>query len=147
MRRTRTRFVRSSTPDGAPPLTRSSCSLLLDEHHRFVYVDFGRRGHCERVDWYGHLHRWFLDPLGVIVYTMAGGLKATFMASYLHTAIIFAVLVTFLFKVYASSDDLVGSPSKVYKALEAVSSSRETAPPSRRSKTAVQSKTTKVVLS
>merc|ERR1711966_5829 len=54
---------------------------------------------------------------------MAGGLKATFMASYLHTAIIFAVLVTFLFKVYASSDDLVGSPSKVYKALEAVSSS------------------------
>merc|ERR1711966_546099 len=65
----------------------------------------------------------FLIPLGVIVYTMAGGLKATFMASYLHTAIIFAVLVTFLFKVYASSDDLVGSPSKVYKALEAVSSS------------------------
>ena len=45
------------------------------------------------------------------------------MASYLHTAIIFAVGVTFLFKVYASSDDLVGSPSKVYKALEAVSSS------------------------
>ena len=41
----------------------------------------------------------FLIPLGVIVYTMAGGLKATFMASYLHTAIIFAVLVTFLFKV------------------------------------------------
>merc|ERR1711990_1432808 len=58
-----------------------------------------------------------------IVYTMAGGLKATFMASYLHTAIIFAVLVTFLFTVYASDDDLVGSPKKVYDALKAVSSS------------------------
>ena len=65
----------------------------------------------------------FLIPMGVIVYTMAGGLKATFMASYLHTAIIFAVLVTFLFTVYASDDDLVGSPKKVYDALKAVSSS------------------------
>jgi len=65
----------------------------------------------------------FLIPLGVIVYTMAGGLKATFMASYLHTAIIFAVLVTFLFAVYASDDDLVGSPKKVYKALQLVASS------------------------
>ena len=35
----------------------------------------------------------FLIPWGVILYTAAGGLKATFMASYLHTAIIFLVLV------------------------------------------------------
>lgn len=65
----------------------------------------------------------FLIPLGVIIYTMAGGLKATFMASYLHTAIIFCVLVTFLFAVYASDDDIVGSPKKVYDALTAVASS------------------------
>ena len=65
----------------------------------------------------------FFIPMGVIAYTVAGGLKATFMASYLHTAIIFAVLVTFLFTVYASDDDLVGSPKKVYDALKAVSSS------------------------
>ena len=30
----------------------------------------------------------FLIPWGVIVYTMAGGLKATFLASYVHTAIV-----------------------------------------------------------
>merc|ERR1719387_1891374 len=35
----------------------------------------------------------FLIPWGVILYTAAGGLKATFLASYLHTGIIFVVLV------------------------------------------------------
>jgi len=51
----------------------------------------------------------FLIPWGVIVYTMAGGLKATFMASYIHTAIIFLILVTFVFTVYIKqySTDLV----------------------------------------
>jgi Na+/proline symporter len=29
----------------------------------------------------------FLRPLGVIVYTLAGGLKATFLASYIHSVI------------------------------------------------------------
>jgi len=51
----------------------------------------------------------FLIPWGVIVYTFAGGLKATFIASYLHTAIIFIVLVVCIFTVYVktSSTDLV----------------------------------------
>ena len=35
----------------------------------------------------------FLIPWGVILYTAAGGLKATCMASYLHTPVIFLVLV------------------------------------------------------
>ena len=42
----------------------------------------------------------FLIPWGVILYTSAGGLKATFMASYLHTMIIFAVLITMITIVY-----------------------------------------------
>lgn len=29
----------------------------------------------------------FLIPLGVVVYTLAGGLKATFLASYVHSVI------------------------------------------------------------
>jgi len=58
----------------------------------------------------------FLIPWGVIVYTFAGGLKATFLASYLHTTIIFIVLVVCIFTVYVktSSTDLV------YDGLEAV---------------------------
>jgi Na+/proline symporter len=51
----------------------------------------------------------FLIPWGVILYTAAGGLKATFIASYLHTAIIFAVLITMITMVYIkkySSDQI-----------------------------------------
>eukprot|EP00980_Cylindrotheca_fusiformis_P014906 scaffold4062_cov137-Cylindrotheca_fusiformis.AAC.12 len=47
-------------------------------------------------------YRWasFLIPWGVILYTASGGLQATFLASYLHTVIIFAVLITMIFIVY-----------------------------------------------
>ena len=51
----------------------------------------------------------FLIPWGVILYTAAGGLKATFIASYIHTAIIFAVLITMITMVYIkkySSDEI-----------------------------------------
>lgn len=51
----------------------------------------------------------FLIPWGVIIYTAAGGLKATFIASYIHTVIIFAVLVTMVLVVYIkgySSDQI-----------------------------------------
>lgn len=61
----------------------------------------------------------FLIPLGVILYTLAGGLKATFIASYFNTAVILIALCIFLFQVYVFSDDL-GSPSVVWERLEAV---------------------------
>lgn len=51
----------------------------------------------------------FFIPWGVILYTAAGGLKATFIASYIHTTIIFAVLITMITMVYIkvySSDDI-----------------------------------------
>ena len=54
-----------------------------------------------------------LIPIGVILYTAAGGLKATFMASYIHTAILYLALLIFTFKIYASSEAAIGSPSKV----------------------------------
>ena len=51
----------------------------------------------------------FLIPWGIIVYTASGGLKATFLSNYLHTMIIFAVLITMVFVVYIkaySSDQI-----------------------------------------
>lgn len=54
-----------------------------------------------------------LIPVGVILYTAAGGLKATFMASYVHTAIVYIALLIFTFIIYASSEPGIGSPSKV----------------------------------
>lgn len=51
----------------------------------------------------------FLIPWGVILYTSAGGLKATFLASYIHTVVIFFVLVVMIFVVYIKyySSDLI----------------------------------------
>ncbi|XP_072052340.1 urea-proton symporter DUR3-like isoform X3 [Arachis hypogaea] len=66
----------------------------------------------------------FLIPLGVIVYTLAGGLKATFLASYIHSVIVHIVLVLFVYLVYTASSEL-GSPSVVYnRLLEVASKSR-----------------------
>ncbi|GMQ03932.1 hypothetical protein CsSME_00049537 [Camellia sinensis var. sinensis] len=66
----------------------------------------------------------FLIPLGVIVYTLVGGLKATFLASYIHSVIVHVVLVVFVYLVYTSSSKL-GSPSIVYhRLLEVASKSR-----------------------
>ena len=42
----------------------------------------------------------FLIPIGVMIYTLVGGLKATFVADYLHTIIIFITILTFVSVVY-----------------------------------------------
>lgn len=51
----------------------------------------------------------FLIPWGVILYTASGGLQATFLASYIHTVIIFIVLIMMVFIVYVQvySSDLI----------------------------------------
>jgi urea-proton symporter len=56
----------------------------------------------------------FFIPWGVILYTASGGLQATFMASYLHTSIIYAVLIIMIFIVYVK----VYSTDQIYDFLE-----------------------------
>lgn len=58
----------------------------------------------------------FLLPLNVVVYTALGGLKATFVSDWIHTVIIYGILLTTCFTVYCTSS-LVGSPSKMYDLL------------------------------
>jgi len=57
----------------------------------------------------------FLIPWGVILYTASGGLQATFLASYIHTVIIFAVLILMVFVVYVK----VYSADQIYDYLAA----------------------------
>jgi len=59
----------------------------------------------------------FLIPWGVILYTAVGGLKATFLASYIHTAIIFLVLVTCVYTVYVKEF----SSNAIHDGLQTVS--------------------------
>ena len=54
--------------------------------------------------------------LGVVVYMLAGGLKATFLTSYIHSVVVHVVLVVFVFLVYTSSHRL-GSPRVVHDHL------------------------------
>ena len=58
----------------------------------------------------------FLLPIGVVLYTMFGGIKATFLTDYVHTVIIFAIILTFAFSAYATNAT-IGSPKKVYELL------------------------------
>ncbi len=53
--------------------------------------------------------------IGVLIYTLAGGLKATFISSYLHTVIIMIALCIFMFLVYANTDPSlgIGSPGMI----------------------------------
>lgn len=57
----------------------------------------------------------FLIPWGVILYTASGGLQATFLASYIHTVIIYAVLITMIFLVYIK----YYSSDQIYEFLDA----------------------------
>jgi Na+/proline symporter len=62
----------------------------------------------------------FLLPLGVVVYTMFGGIKATFLTDYVHTVILLVILLIFAFTTYVTGDRL-GSPKAVYDRLQELS--------------------------
>ncbi|KAJ7444730.1 hypothetical protein FB451DRAFT_1413116 [Mycena latifolia] len=58
----------------------------------------------------------FFIPVGVVVYTLVGGLRATF-SDYIHAVLIFAIILTVSFCTFATNEHL-GSPSEVYALLQ-----------------------------
>lgn len=60
----------------------------------------------------------FLLPLGVVLYTLFGGLKATFLTDYVHTVALVVIILTFAFTTFATNKNL-GSPGKVYDLIVA----------------------------
>ncbi|KAI5867399.1 Na+/solute symporter [Durotheca rogersii] len=58
----------------------------------------------------------YLLPVGVMAYTMVGGLKATILTDWIHTLILLIIIIVFALTAYASSDQL-GSPAAVYDLL------------------------------
>ena len=63
----------------------------------------------------------FLIPVGVMIYTLVGGLKATFVADYMHTVIIFIVILTFVAMVFFISPITGGVEGMYNKLVEAAS--------------------------
>ncbi|PYH90977.1 hypothetical protein BO71DRAFT_333242 [Aspergillus ellipticus CBS 707.79] len=62
----------------------------------------------------------FLIPAVVAAYVIVGGLRATFIADYTHTVILFIAILVFGFLVSATSDP-IGSPGKLYDLLQEAS--------------------------
>ena len=58
----------------------------------------------------------FLLPVGVVMYTMFGGIKATFLTDWAHTFILLIIILTFAFSTYATNE-VLGSPKKVFDLL------------------------------
>ena len=59
----------------------------------------------------------YLIPLGVCVYVVLGGLRATFLCDYSHTLILMVVILYFMFSAY-STNPQIGSPSAMYELLK-----------------------------
>jgi len=73
----------------------------------------------------------FIIPLLTLVYTLVGGLKATFLAGYVHTAIIMLILIFFVTVVYGHEFDCtdttrqcdsLGSASVMWERLKFITS-------------------------
>jgi SSS family transporter len=59
----------------------------------------------------------FLIPVGVCLYVVQGGLRATFLCDYSHTLILMIIILYFMFNTYATND-LIGSPGEMYELLK-----------------------------
>ncbi|AIF84933.1 SSS sodium solute transporter [Candidatus Nitrososphaera evergladensis SR1] len=65
----------------------------------------------------------FLIPVGVIIYTFSGGLKATFLAEYMNTVFLFIVVLVFVTAVYFLNPQ-IGGISGMFEKLSAAAALR-----------------------
>ncbi|CDK27472.1 unnamed protein product [Kuraishia capsulata CBS 1993] len=67
-----------------------------------------------------------LLPLGVWAYTVTGGLKSTFLSDWIHSVIIYIIILTTVFVAYCGSSK-IGSIDRMYDLLTAVSKTHPSA--------------------
>lgn len=58
----------------------------------------------------------FLLPVGVVLYTFVGGIKATFLTDYFHTFVITTIICFFTIKTFTVPE--IGSIGGLYKIVE-----------------------------
>ncbi|KAJ9322339.1 hypothetical protein DTO027B5_4892 [Paecilomyces variotii] len=59
----------------------------------------------------------FLFPIGVVIYTLMGGIKATFITDWVHTVVIYVIMLMSIFVVYTTSD-IIGSTDRMWDLLQ-----------------------------
>lgn len=57
----------------------------------------------------------FLLPVGVVLYTFVGGIKATFLTDYFHTFVITIIICFFTIKTFLTPE--IGSPSSLFQLI------------------------------
>jgi len=62
----------------------------------------------------------FLIPIGVSIYVVVGGMRATLLCDYTHTTVLFIIIMIFVFTVYGTSDK-IGSPKAMHDLLAKLS--------------------------
>jgi Na+/proline symporter len=60
---------------------------------------------------------------GVVVYTLFGGIKATFITDYINALVIIVIIFVFAFTVYATNS-ILGSPGRVWEILTEIAAER-----------------------
>ncbi|CEP59989.1 sodium:solute symporter family protein LALA0_S01e00496g [Lachancea lanzarotensis] len=68
----------------------------------------------------------FLFPVSVAAYTMLGGLKSTFLSDWIHTVVIYLVIISSLLICYGTSN-LIGSTDRMWDLLQTVSKTHPSA--------------------
>lgn len=65
----------------------------------------------------------FIFPIGVVVYTLFGGIKATFITDYLNVVAIIVIVFVFAFSAY-SANEIIGSPARMWELLTELAEER-----------------------
>ena len=68
----------------------------------------------------------FLIPVGVSIYVLTGGMRATLVADYSHTLVLYCILIAFALVVYSTSP-IIGSPSRMWEMLHIASATHPVA--------------------
>ncbi|KII91459.1 hypothetical protein PLICRDRAFT_156540 [Plicaturopsis crispa FD-325 SS-3] len=59
----------------------------------------------------------FLIPVTVVGYVVVGGMRATLLCDYSHTAVLYCIILFFMFQVYAVNNK-IGSPTAMWELLQ-----------------------------
>jgi Na+/proline symporter len=65
----------------------------------------------------------FLFPIGVVIYTLHGGIKATFITDYINTLVFLIIIFAVAFTTYAV-DPIIGSPGQLWEILTNLATER-----------------------
>lgn len=88
--------------------------VLPSQHCEYDAPDVGIRLTAHRTGMH-IIAATFLLPVGVVLYTFVGGIKATFLTDYFHTFVITIIICFFTIKTFLTPE--IGSPSSLFQLI------------------------------